>query len=80
MGSWGGEEGREAEVPEKMDEGGQGQHGGAGQGAGGGGKGRRAGAEHAFWEVGEVSAAHCGGRNGLPAGVTSFPLTASRSI
>lgn len=80
MGSQDGEEGQEAEVLEKMDEGGQGQDGGAGQGAGRGGKGRRVGAELTFWEVGEVSAVHCGGRNGLPASVSSFPLTASRSI
>lgn len=33
------------------------------------------------WErVGEVSAVHCGGRNCLPASVSSFPLTASCSV
>lgn len=59
---------------------GLGQDGGAGQGAGRGGKGSRVGAERTFWEVGEVSAVHCGGRNCLPASVSSFPLSASCSV
>lgn len=80
LGSQDGEEGWEEEVLEKMDGGGRGQDGGAGQGAGRGGKGSRVGAEHTFWEVGEVSAVHCGGRNCLPASVSSFPLTASCSV
>lgn len=78
-------EGKEEEEGlEKIDGGGPGQDGGAGQGAGRGGKGSRVGEERTFWEVGEGGG---GERSALwreeficwP-GVSSFPLTASRSV
>lgn len=83
MGSLGEEEGLEEEVLEKMDGGGLGQDGvrvkvqeEVGRAAGWGQSGLSG-----KWEwVGEVSAVHCGGRNCLPASVSSFPLTTSCSV
>lgn len=83
VGSQDGEEGWEEEVLEKMYGGGLGQDGvrvkvqeEVGRAAGWGQS-----ALSGKWErVGEVRAVHCGGRNCLPASVSSFPLTTSCSV